>query len=132
MKCDYDNDGIAELRHIVVGGSSQNVYHILENEPIEEIPFAMVTAIPMPHRFFGLSIYDLIGDVQEIKTTLLRQTLNNAYLQNNARTVVVDGQANIDDLLNSRAGGIVRVKSPNAVTPSPSSKLYARRSCYDW
>jgi hypothetical protein len=117
MKCDYDNDGIAELRHIVVGGSGPNTYHILENEPIEEIPFAMVTAIPMPHRFFGLSIYDLIGDVQEIKTTLLRQTLNNAYLQNNARTVVVDGQANIDDILNSRAGGIVRVKNPNAVTP---------------
>lgn len=117
MKCDYDNDGIAELRHIVVGGSSQNVYQILENEPIEEIPFAMVTAIPMPHRFFGLSIYDLIGDIQEIKTTLLRQTLNNAYLQNNSRTVVVDGQANIDDLLNSRAGGIIRVKSSGAVTP---------------
>ena len=71
----------------------------------------------MPHRFYGLSIYDLIGDVQEIKTTLLRQTLNNAYLQNNARTVVVDGQANIDDLLTSRAGGIVRVKSPGAVSP---------------
>ena len=120
MKCDYDNDGIAELRHIVVGGSGPNAYHILENEPIEQIPFATVTALPMPHRFYGLSIYDLIGDVQEIKTTLLRQTLNNAYLQNNARTVVVDGQANIDDLLTSRAGGIVRVKSPNAVTPLAS------------
>ena len=76
MKCDFDNDGIAELRHIVVGGSGPNAYHILENEPIEQIPFAMVTAIPMPHRFYGLSIYDLIGDVQEIKTTLLRQSLN--------------------------------------------------------
>ena len=101
-----------------MGGSAPNAYHILENEPIEQIPFAMVTAIPMPHRFYGLSIYDLIGDVQEIKTTLLRQTLNNAYLQNNARTVVVDGQANIDDLLTSKSWGIVRVKSPNAVTPS--------------
>lgn len=120
MKCDYDNDGIAELRHIVVGGSAPNTYHILENEPIEQIPFAMVTAIPMPHRFYGLSIYDLIGDVQEIKTTLLRQTLNNAYLQNNARTVVVDGQVNIDDLLTSRAGGIVRAKSAGAVTPLAS------------
>jgi len=120
MKCDYDNDGIAELRHIVVGGSGPNTYHILENEPIEQIPFAMVTAIPMPHRFYGLSIYDLIGDVQEIKTTLLRQTLNNAYLQNNARTVVVDGQVNIDDLLTSRAGGIVRAKSAGAVTPLAS------------
>ena len=120
MRCDYDNDGFAELRHIVVGGSGPNAYHLLENEPIEQIPFATITPVPMPHRFYGLSIYDLIGDVQEIKTTLLRQTLNNAYLQNNARTVVVDGQANIDDLLTSRAGGIVRVKSPNAVTPLAS------------
>jgi hypothetical protein len=120
MRCDYDNDGIAELRHIVVGGSGPNTYHILENEPIEQIPFASVTAIPMPHKFYGLSMYDLVGDVQEIKTALLRQTLNNAYLQNNARTIVVDGQANIDDLLTSRAGGIVRVKSPNAVTPLQS------------
>lgn len=120
MRVDFDGDGIAELRHIVVGGHGSDSYHILENEPIEEIPFAMVSAIPMPHRFFGLSMYDLIGDVQEIKTTLLRQVLNNAYLQNNARTVVVDGQANIDDLLTSRAGGIVRVKSPNAVTPLAS------------
>ena len=126
MKCDFDNDGIAELRHIVVGGTGANSYHILENEPIEQIPFAMVTAIPMPHRFYGLSIYDLIGDVQEIKTTLLRQTLNNAYLQNNARTVVVDGQANIDDLLTSRAGGIVRVKSPNAVTPLASPNFMSQ------
>ena len=117
MKCDYDNDGIAELRHVVVGGSGANAYHVLENEEIEQIPFAMVTPVPMPHKFYGLSMYDLIGDVQEVKTTLLRQILNNAYLQNNARTVVVDGQANIDDILNSRAGGIVRVKSPNAVTP---------------
>tara|TARA_R100001509_G_scaffold72154_2_gene40265 strand:- start:994 stop:3012 length:2019 start_codon:yes stop_codon:yes gene_type:complete len=117
MRCDFDNDGIAELRHIVVGGSGLNSYHLLENEEIEQIPFAMVTPIPMPHRFFGLSMYDLVGDIQEIKTTLFRQILNNAYLQNNARTVVVDGQANIDDILQSRAGGIVRVKSPNAVTP---------------
>ena len=117
MRCDYDNDGIAELRHIVVGGNGANAYHILENEEIEQIPFAMVSPVPMPHRFYGLSMYDLIGDIQQVKTTLLRQILNNAYLQNNSRNIVVDGQANIDDLLTSRAGGIVRVKSPNAVTP---------------
>jgi len=37
-------------------------------------------------------------------------------MQNSARTVVVDGQANLDDLLTTRPGSIVRVKSPNAVT----------------
>ena len=117
MKVDMDGDGIAELRKIIVGGSGYNNYVILENEEIPVIPFAMVTAIPMPFRFFGLSFYDLLADVQQMSTTIMRQTLDNMYLQNAAGTVVVDGQANLDDLLTSRPGGIVRVKNPNAVTP---------------
>lgn len=52
-----------------------------------------------------------------MSTAITRQTLDNMYLQNNARTMVVDGQANLDDILTNRVGGIVRVKSPNAVTP---------------
>ncbi len=117
MKADFDNDGIAELRKIIVGGSGYNNYVILENEEIPVMPFAMVCALPMPFRFFGLSFYDLLADVQQMSTTILRQTLDNMYLQNAARTVVVDGQANLDDLLTTRPGGIVRVKNPNAVTP---------------
>ena len=117
MKVDMDGDGIAELRKIIVGGSGYNNYVILENEEIPLIPFAMVTAIPMPFRFFGLSFYDLLADVQQVSTTVTRQLLDNMYLQNAARTVVVDGQANLDDLLTSRPGGIIRVKNPNAVTP---------------
>ena len=117
MKADVDGDGIAELRKIIVGGSGYNNYNILENEEITILPFAMCVAIPMPFRFFGLSMYDLLADVQLMSTSVMRQTLDNMYLQNAARTVVVDGQANLDDLLTTRAGGIVRVKSPNAVTP---------------
>ena len=117
MKVDMDGDGIGELRKIIVGGSGYNNYLILENEEINQMPFAMCVAIPMPFRFFGLSMYDLLADVQMMSTTIMRNTLDNMYFQNNARTVVVDGQANLDDLLTSRAGGIVRVKSPNAVTP---------------
>jgi hypothetical protein len=117
LKADMDGDGIAELRKVIVGGSGYNNSTILENEEISSMPFAMCVAIPMPFRFFGLSFYDLLADLQQVKTTILRNTLDNMYFQNNARTVVVDGQANLDDLLTSRAGGIVRVKSPNAVTP---------------
>ena len=117
MKVDMDGDGIGELRKIIVGGSGYNNYIVLENEVINKLPFAMCVAIPMPFRFFGLSMYDLLADVQMMSTTIMRNTLDNMYFQNNARTIVVDGQANLDDLLTSRAGGIVRVKSPNAVTP---------------
>ena len=116
MKADVDGDGIAELRKIIVGGSGYNSYNILENEEISILPFAMCVAIPMPFRFFGLSMYDLLADVQLMSTSIMRQTLDNMYMQNAARTIVVDGQVNLDDLLTTRPGSIVRVKSPNAVT----------------
>ena len=117
MRVDYDGDDIGELRKITVAGQG---YEILDNVEIDHIPFATLTPIPMPHRFFGLSLTDLTADLQLIKTTVLRQTLDNMYLQNNARTIVTDGQVNLDDLLTSRPGGIVRVKSPNAVQPFPT------------
>lgn len=117
MRVDSDDDGVAELRKITVAGQG---YEILDNEEIDHVPFATLTPIPMPHRFFGLALTDLTADLQLIKTTVLRQTLDNMYLQNNARTIVTDGQVNLDDLLTSRPGGIVRVKSPNAVQPFPT------------
>ena len=123
MKVDMDGDGIGELRKIIVGGSGYNNYTILENEEINILPFAMCVAVPMPFRFFGLSMYDLLADVQMMSTAIMRQTLDNMYTLGNARTVVVDGQANLDDLLTSRPGGIVRVKSPNAVTPMPQQNF---------
>jgi|TARA_R100001594_G_scaffold150589_1_gene212535 hypothetical protein len=123
MKVDMDGDGIGELRKIIVGGSGYNNYTILENEEINILPFAMCVAVPMPFRFFGLSMYDLLADVQNMSTAIMRQSLDNMYTLGNARTVVVDGQANLDDLLTSRPGGIVRVKSPNAVVAMPQQNF---------
>jgi len=49
------------------------------------------------------------------------------YNQNFGRYAVLEGQANLDDLLTQRPGGVVRVKSPNAVTPlaTPSLEPYS-------
>jgi len=77
----------------------------------------------MPHKFYGLSIYDLISDLQLIKTTLMRNLLDNMYLTNNGRYEVVEGQANLDDLMTSRPGGIVRVRTPGAVNPLGTPQL---------
>jgi len=43
--------------------------------------------------------------------------LDNLYLSNNSRVGAVEGQVNLDDLLTSTPGGIVRMKNPNAVVP---------------
>ena len=118
IRIDFDNDGIDELRKITKVGDE-----ILDNEAVDSVPFSSLTPVPMPHKFYGLSIYDLISDLQLIKTTLMRNLLDNMYLTNNGRYQVVEGQANLDDLMTSRPGGIVRVRSPGAVTPLATPQL---------
>jgi hypothetical protein len=102
IRIDEDEDGIAELRRIVYCGSE-----ILEDEETDVVPFHSICPIPIPHKFFGQSLADRTMDIQLIKSTLMRQTLDNLYLTNNARVGVVDGQVNLDDVLNATPGGII-------------------------
>ena len=106
MWTDYDGDGIAELRKITVAGPG---YDLLDNEPIDFMPFVDITPIPMPHKFFGMSLADETMDIQQIKSTILRQLLDNMYFVNNGR-VVVNERVNLDDLLTNRPGGVVRTE----------------------
>lgn len=104
IRVDFDGDGVAELRRVMIGGDK-----ILENEECEEIPVAYCSPVRMPHRHVGISFYDLLNDLQVIKTTLFRQALDNLYISNNQRTAVNYNNVNLDDLLTSRPGGVVRV-----------------------
>jgi len=112
IRIDENDDGIAELRRIVYCGSE-----ILEDEDCDFIPFHSICPIPIPHKFFGQSLADRTMDIQLIKSTITRQSLDNLYLTNNNRVGAVDGQVNLDDLLNATPGGIVRLKSANALVP---------------
>jgi hypothetical protein len=121
LRTDYNNDGIAELRKVCTVGD-----YVLENEEVDSIPFVSITPIKIPHKFFGLSVADLVMDLQLMKSTLMRNLMDNMYNQNFGRYAVLEGQANLDDLLTQRPGGVVRVKSPNAITPlaTPSLEPY--------
>jgi len=114
IRSDYDGDGVAEFRRVLTVG---NGYHVLENEECDQIPFAILSPILMPHRAIGRSVAELVMDVQLIKSTLMRQLLDNIYNTNNARVVAVEGQVNLDDLLTNRPGGIVRTRTAGAVQP---------------
>ncbi len=118
IRTDYDGDGIAELRKVCTVGNT-----ILSNDEIDNMPFISLTPIQISHKFFGLSVADLVMPLQKIKSVLMRNLLDNMYNQNYGRFAVLEGQANLDDLLTARPGGIVRVKSPNAVTPLATPPL---------
>ena len=115
IKVDYDEDGVAELRRVLSIGDGGE--YVLENDIIDYVPFAVVSPILMPHRLIGRSIFDLTKDLQVIKSTLMRQYLDSTYLSVMPRVVAVEGQVNLDDLLDGTAGSIIRTRTPGAVQP---------------
>ena len=112
---DADGDGIAE-RLCVYRLRDK----ILKREVVSHVPIATSSPVLNAHRWDGMSVADLVSDIQKIHSELLRQTFNNLYLTNNPRTgVLTDANdspyANLDDLLSSRPGGIVRMKNVDAL-----------------
>jgi hypothetical protein len=121
LRTDFDGDGIAELRQVFYAGSD-----ILSNVETDYNPFHSLCPIPIPHKFFGESLADRSMDIQLIKSTVVRQMLDNLYLSNNARVGAVEGQVNLDDLLSVTPGGIVRMKRPDAVVPMAVPSVIAQ------
>lgn len=114
---DFDGDGIAERRRILRLGQL-----VLENKECSHVPIAAWTPYILTHQFNGLSVADLVEDFQRIHTEIWRAQLDNLALANNQETVVLtdsqgNPQADIDDLLNRRPGGIMRERIAGAIRP---------------
>jgi hypothetical protein len=127
-KIDIDGDGKAELVKVCLAGDSN--HKVLGIEEIDTMPFISITPIIMPHRFYGRSVSELVEDIQLIKSTVMRQMLDNMYLTNNNRIAVQDGQVAMDDLLTNRPGGIVRTKQPpqNVIMPLQAQPITEQAS----
>jgi hypothetical protein len=133
---DYDGDGIAERRCVY-----RLKNKILKNEEAEEVPFATASPILNPHRWDGMSVAETVSDLQKLRTELTRQMVNSAVLANNPRTkVLTDDQgnpkANIDDLLTSAPGRLLRQRTPDAiqehVTPWVGGQMFPMLEYIDY
>ena len=92
---DLNGDGIAELLRIVRVGDN-----ILEIEEAEEIPYSVIHCHCLPHKFAGVSSADVVAPIQDLKTTLWRQALDNVYSINSNR-VFVSNKVDLDDMLSN-------------------------------
>ena len=116
MRIDFDGDGVPELRKICCMGSS---YTMVRNLPASYIPFVDFPCDPEPHTspLEAMSIFDITHDIQEIKSEIMRNTLDSLAQSIHPRTAVVEGQVNIDDVLNNETGAIIRMRAPGMVQP---------------
>ena len=114
VRIDKDGDGIAELRKVCSIG---NAHHILHDEVATDVPFAVFCPDPEPHMIIGQSIADQVMDLQNIKSSIVRNTLDSLAQVIHPRTVVVEGQVNLDDVMNNETGAIIRARQPGMVQP---------------
>lgn len=114
IRIDKDGDGIAELHKVCSVGNSAYVLH---QEVVQHAPFAILSPDPTPHTIFGQSIADQTMDIQLIKSSIMRNTLDSLAQVIHPRTVIVEGQVNIDDVLNVETGSLIRARAPGMVQP---------------
>lgn len=99
---DYDQDGIAERRHIIKSGQ-----FIIENEPFDHVPYAVASALLVPHKAIGEGRAEQVTKIAAIKTVLTRNMLDNGYMANNPK-LAINEVVNIDDALSDNIGGVLR------------------------
>jgi hypothetical protein len=116
VKIDVDGDGIAEMRKVTAAGPG---YKILDNVAWDAPkPFVTLTPIPLPHRFVGLALADITKVWQLLRSTILRQYLDNLYLSNNQREeVVANNIIDPSEALSHKPGQKIRVKVGGSIIP---------------
>lgn len=109
---DRDGDGIAELIRCVCAGTK---YKVLEADPTDEIDYAAFAPYPEAHVFFGNSVADLTMDIMRINSRILRDVLDGLAQTVKPQTTVVEGQVNLDDVLNPDTSNVIRQRAPGMV-----------------
>lgn len=84
-------------------------------------PFSVLSPYRVPHRLIGKSVAEIIYELQQLKTHLVRFIMDALYFSNNQMKVVNPFRINITELItNNRPGGLVSTK----VDVDPSSAIF--------
>jgi len=110
IRVDRDGDGIAELWQVFHDDNT-----ILNAEEVDKSPYIDLSAIRIPHKLIGMSFADIMFDLQEIKSVVMRGILDHMYATINGMYTVVEGAVNIQDILDPIPGGVVRQSAPGMV-----------------
>jgi hypothetical protein len=111
---DLDDDGISERVKVCSVGDA---LHIVNIEPCDDLPIVMFCPDPEPHTAIGSCPADYLKPIQAAKSQIMRDTLDSLGHAIFPRMGIVEGQVNIDDVLNTDIGQPIRMRAPGMVQP---------------
>lgn len=115
VKLDRDGDGVAEWLKVCLVGGKLGLYQNGESaiEQVDDHPYCWICPIPRSHAFFGDCPADRAIQPQRLRTRTIRAIEDNMLLTVNGRLYVnTAANVNIDDVLDNRAGGVIRGQGP--------------------
>lgn len=123
IQIDEDGDGILENRIIVTVGDV-----ILRDviNPYGSPPFVVLRPIEDTHKFSGITLAEMVEDIQRLRTFLLRQVVNNMQEAGDARKVYDPTRINQADLMMAIKGPIrtkAGVRPADAIMEFPIQPL---------
>lgn len=130
IQLDADGDGIAEWLKVCL--IEDKLAYYTDGKPawemVDDHPYVWICPIPRPHSFFGDCPADRAIEPQKLRTRTVRTIEDNMLLTVNGRTYVnTSANVNIGDVLDNRAGGVIRGQGPanTAITPIVQPSLGA-------
>ena len=83
---------------------------MLDVEMVSEKPFRYFTPFPLPHRFHGMSLADVLCDIQKTQSSLKRGVVDHTFMTNTSRFIAnLSLVKNPRDLLDNRVGAVIDV-----------------------
>lgn len=115
---DINEDNVSE--HLIVTLIGEDLVSVQAND-LKRPHFAILSPYPDQFQITGKGVDDLVGEIQDIKTALIRQIILNVGNNNDRQAVVDEDKLNPDDLRNNRR--YVRARNLNGA-PASSAISY--------
>lgn len=122
LRLAVDDDEVATWRIL----ASTEV--LLEKEKVDSHPYAVGVPIVLPGQARGMSLYERLKQVQDTKTTYLRQLSDSFSASNLSRLLVNSQTVDPESLSNGRINGYVLNNGPvsDAAKPLPNQDISAQ------
>jgi hypothetical protein len=128
LKADVKGDGrLSRLKVTFAGDSDKYEVMDVEDWPMSRPPIFAACSLPLPYSPVGLSMADLVLDLQKLRTEMMRDQLDNMYLANHGEVVVnrktQNDVVNMDQFMARRAGGVYQTQGDVSLVPLPTTNI---------
>lgn len=124
-----DVEGNGELQRLKVtyaGGNDKCVVLDAQDWTMGRPPIFAACSLPLPYSPVGLSMADLVADLQKLRTEMMRDVLDNMYLANHGEMFLRRGPGssiNMDQFLSRTPGGVYEGEGDIELSPLPVGNI---------